>query len=72
MCLYFHNNIIGQFFSKNLDGQSEVFSTNEGPKSDDNSYFGYSVAVGAFGLGLDSGAAVGMPRGAELLGKVKL
>lgn len=72
MCLYFHNKITGQIFSKNLDSQPEVFSTNEGPKSDDDSYFGYSVAVGVFGFGLDSGAAVGMPRGAELLGKVKL
>ncbi|VVC36333.1 Integrin alpha chain,Integrin domain,Integrin alpha-2,FG-GAP repeat,Integrin alpha beta-propellor [Cinara cedri] len=62
----------GQFFSKNLNGQQEVFSTNEGPKSDDDSYLGYSVAVGTFGFGSESGAAVGMPRGSELSGKVVL
>lgn len=49
-----------------------MLSTNEGPSWDDDSYLGYSVAVGAFGFGYESGAAVGMPRGGELLGKVNI
>jgi hypothetical protein len=65
--LYF----IGQFYSQNLYSRPDVLSTNEGPPADDDSYLGYSVAVGAFGFGSESGAAVGMPRGAGLFGKVK-
>lgn len=63
--------LIGQFYSQNLYSRPEVLATNEGPPSDDDSYLGYSVAVGSFGYGSESGAAVGMPRGAGLLGKVK-
>jgi hypothetical protein len=45
-------------------------NTKEGSAVDDDSYLGYSVAVGNFGDAGGSGAAVGMPRGAGLLGKV--
>ncbi|XP_026812999.1 integrin alpha-PS2-like isoform X2 [Rhopalosiphum maidis] len=62
----------GQFYSQNLYSRPDVLSTNEGPPADDDSYLGYSVAVGAFGFGSESGAAVGMPRGAGLFGKVLL
>ncbi|VVC36327.1 Hypothetical protein CINCED_3A009292 [Cinara cedri] len=62
----------GQVYSQNLYSRPEVFSTNEGPQTDDDSYLGYSVAVGAFGFGSESGVAVGMPRGAELFGKIVL
>jgi len=62
---------IGQFYSQNLHSRPDVFSTNEGPPADDDSYLGYSVAVGAFGFGSESGAAVGMPRGGGLFGKVR-
>lgn len=69
-----YNNIlkfIGQFYSQNLYSRPEVLATNEGPPTDDDSYLGYSVAVGAFEFGSsESGAAVGMPRGGGLLGKV--
>lgn len=45
-------------------------ATQEGPATDDDSYMGYSVTVGDFyGEGIQ-GAAVGMPRGADLEGKV--
>lgn len=37
---------------------------------DDDSYLGYSVAAGDFTGEGRQGAAVGMPRGASLLGKV--
>lgn len=63
--------LIGQFYSQNLYSRPEVLATNEGPPWDDDSYLGYSVAVGSFGYNSESGAAVGMPRGARLLGKVK-
>ena len=45
--------------------------TEEGDPQDDDSYLGYSVATGEFngdGDGMD--VAVGMPRGANLTGKV--
>ena len=47
--------------------------TEEGDPQDDDSYLGYSVTTGEFngdGDGMD--VAVGMPRGANLTGKVKL
>lgn len=49
-----------------------MISTNEGPATDDDSYLGYSVAAGDFsgGGGGQNDVAVGMPRGAGLLGKV--
>jgi hypothetical protein len=62
---------IGQFYSQNLYSRPEVLSTNEGPPTEDDSYLGYSVAVGTFGYSSESGAAVGMPKGSGLLGKVK-
>ena len=49
-----------------------LLATKEGPASEDNSYLGYSVAVGDFLGNGDSGVAVGVPRGEELLGKVLL
>lgn len=45
--------------------------TAEGNPSDDDSYLGYSVATGDFnGDGDATDVAVGMPRGANLTGKV--
>lgn len=67
-CIFF---IIGQFYSQNLYSRPEVLSTNEGPPTEDDSYLGYSVAVGTFGFSSEPGAAVGMPKGGGLLGKVK-
>lgn len=46
-------------------------ATQEGPEWDDDSYMGYSVAVGDFYDEGVQGAAVGMPRGAGLEGKVR-
>lgn len=60
----------GQLFSQDLNNRPAVVNTKEGSALDDDSYLGYSVAVGDFGDGDGSGAAVGMPRGAGLLGKV--
>lgn len=68
--MYNIKNFIGQFYSQNLYNRPDVLSTNEGPPTDDDSYLGYSVAVGAFGSNSEPGAAVGMPRGNGLLGKV--
>ncbi|PNF38619.1 hypothetical protein B7P43_G02308, partial [Cryptotermes secundus] len=62
----------GQLFSQSLNNRPAVVNTKEGSVLDDDSYLGYSVAVGDFGDGGGSGAAVGMPRGAGLLGKVIL
>ncbi|OAD60277.1 Integrin alpha-PS2 [Eufriesea mexicana] len=46
--------------------------TKEGPATEDDSYMGYSVTTGDFFGNGDSGTAVGVPRGSELLGKVIL
>lgn len=45
--------------------------TKEGPAKEDDSYMGYSVATGDFVGNGDSGTAVGVPRGSDLLGKVR-
>jgi integrin alpha 8 len=50
--------------------QLSLLSTTEGPAYEDNNYLGYSVSVGDFLGNSDSGVAVGVPRGAELHGKV--
>lgn len=61
----------GQVFSQSiLDKQ--LYSTNEAPDYDDDSYLGYSVAVGKFSNDSNSDVAVGMPRGNNLTGKVLL
>lgn len=44
--------------------------TKEGPAKEDDSYMGYSIATGDFVGNGDSGTAVGVPRGSDLLGKV--
>ena len=44
--------------------------TKEGPATEDDSYMGYSVTTGDFIGNGDSGTAVGVPRGSDLLGKV--
>ncbi|XP_026679431.1 integrin alpha-PS2-like [Diaphorina citri] len=60
----------GQVISQNLYDRPEFKATKEGPPTDDGSYMGYSVASGFFSG--ESGVAVGIPRGARLLGKVAL
>ncbi|XP_011332001.1 integrin alpha-PS2 isoform X2 [Ooceraea biroi] len=62
----------GQAFSQPLNGRSRIMFTKEGPAKEDDSYMGYSVATGDFIGNGDSGMAVGVPRGSDLLGKVIL
>lgn len=47
-----------------------MWATRESSASEDDSYLGYSSAVGDFNGDGVQGVAVGMPRGGELLGKV--
>lgn len=61
----------GQLYSQNLNKIPEVWATKEGSPQDDDSYLGYSVAAGDFDGRGTGGVAVGMPRGASLLGKVR-
>nr|XP_003704431.2 PREDICTED: integrin alpha-PS2 isoform X1 [Megachile rotundata] len=63
--------ISGQAFSQPLHNRKLMF-TKEGPATEDDSYMGYSVTTGDFAGKGDSGTAVGVPRGNELLGKVIL
>ncbi len=61
----------GQVFSQNLRNRLDLASSEAGPDSEDNSYLGYSLALGDFtGNGGGSDLAVGMPRAANLTGKV--
>ncbi|XP_017771191.1 PREDICTED: integrin alpha-PS2-like, partial [Nicrophorus vespilloides] len=62
----------GQVVQQSLSTRPAVLSTKEGIEKDDNSYMGYSIAVGDFTGDGEQGVAAGMPRGAGLLGKVVL
>lgn len=62
----------GQVFSQDLKDVNNQYNTSESPSSDDDSFLGYSVAVGKFSGGNDFDVAVGMPRGESLVGKVVL
>ena len=71
-------------FSQNTRNRLDLISTGEGPDTEDDNYLGYSVALGDFTgsrqrAGLSgskykktkgSDLVVGMPRGANLTGKV--
>ena len=75
MCHYFKSPISpipsGQLFTQNLSEFRHQHKTGEGSPDDDDSYLGYSVTTGEFsGDGDRSDVAVGMPRGAGLVGKV--
>jgi len=60
----------GQAYSQNLWNRLDLISTEEGPESEDNTYLGYSLALGDFTGDKLPDLAVGMPRGANLTGKV--
>lgn len=55
-----------------LENRPEVVQTPEGSQSNDDSYLGYSVALGDFFNEGFQGIAAGMPRGDQLNGKVQL
>ncbi|CAD1475193.1 unnamed protein product, partial [Heterotrigona itama] len=61
-----------QAFSQPLNSRARIMFTKEGPATEDDSYMGYSVTTGDFIGNGDSGTAVGVPRGSDLLGKVIL
>jgi len=62
----------GQVFSQNLRNRLDLTASEAGPDSEDNSYLGYSLALGDFtGNGGGADLAVGMPRAANLTGKVR-
>ncbi|XP_048504880.1 integrin alpha-PS2 isoform X1 [Athalia rosae] len=60
----------GQAFSSPVSSLPIVMSTKESKAIDDDSYLGYSVATGNFEGNGQTSVAVGMPRGANLQGKV--
>ena len=64
------------YFTKHLHAHNSIDKENEydeeGDPGDDDSYLGYSLTTGEFnGDGDNLDVAVGMPRGANLTGKVK-
>jgi len=63
----------GQVFSQKLLSLNEQLKTAEGSPNDDDSYLGYSLTTGDFdGNGDKTDVAVGMPRGANLTGTVRI
>ena len=48
----------------------DLSSSTEGPDTEDNNYLGYSLAIGDFTGSGRADLAVGMPRSANLTGKV--
>lgn len=61
----------GQVYSYNAQNTNDkVFSTKESPPTEDDSYLGYSSTTGDFDGDGQQDVAIGMPRGAELLGKI--
>ncbi|CAH0555707.1 unnamed protein product [Brassicogethes aeneus] len=60
----------GSVYQQSLETRPAVFSTNEGQAKDDDSYMGYSTITGDFQDTGEQGIVVGMPRGAELHGRV--
>ncbi|XP_014242051.1 integrin alpha-PS2 isoform X2 [Cimex lectularius] len=64
----------GVVASQNLYSRPDFLATKEGPYAYDNSYLGYSVASGYFNRTKKgpADAAVGVPKGENLLGKVVL
>ena len=62
---------LGQVFSQNLRNRMDLSSSTEGPDTEDNNYLGYSLAIGDFTGSGRADLAVGMPRSANLTGKVK-
>lgn len=63
---------LGQVYSQAVGSRPDIRWTREGPSWDDDSYLGYSVAHGEFTGDRESDVAVGMPRGSNLTGKVKV
>ncbi|XP_070139070.1 integrin alpha-PS2 isoform X2 [Drosophila bipectinata] len=50
--------------------ENQVFSTGESPSANDDSYLGYSMVTGDFDGDRNEDVAIGMPRGANLVGKI--
>lgn len=62
----------GQLYNYDTDNNQAYVSTQEGPPDDDDSYMGYSTAVGDFDGDGEDDYVVGIPKGAAHLGKVAL
>uniref|UniRef100_T1JAL2 Uncharacterized protein n=1 Tax=Strigamia maritima TaxID=126957 RepID=T1JAL2_STRMM len=62
----------GQVFVQDLFSQSDLIATDEGPANDDDSYLGYSSAIGEFSGDEELDVVIGMPRGSNLTGKIVL
>ncbi|XP_073943620.1 integrin subunit alpha inflated isoform X2 [Choristoneura fumiferana] len=62
----------GQVYSQSVSSRPVLIATPEASPKYDDSYMGYSVAVGDFAGQGEQGVAVGVPRGAELKGLVVL
>lgn len=60
----------GQVYSHNLVNDKRISTNSPGPESEDDSYLGYSMTLGHFSSSQEYDVAIGMPRGANLLGKV--
>ncbi|KAK4297826.1 hypothetical protein Pmani_029788 [Petrolisthes manimaculis] len=63
----------GQVHSQDLNNRTGYLKTWEGPAKDDDQLLAYSAAVGEFsGNGRKTDVAVGVPKGLNYTGKVRL
>lgn len=62
----------GQLYSQDLLSKESLYNTPEGPEEEDDSYLGYSMAIGEFSGDRNPDVVVGVPRGNKLTGKVAL
>ncbi|GFY75642.1 integrin alpha-PS2, partial [Trichonephila inaurata madagascariensis] len=62
----------GQLYSQDLLSKETLHNTPEGPADDDDSYLGYSIAIGEFTGDKNPDVVVGVPRGHRLAGKISL
>ncbi|KAF8793941.1 Integrin alpha-PS2 like protein [Argiope bruennichi] len=60
----------GQLYSQDLLSKETLYNTPEGPAEDDDSYLGYSIAIGEFTGDKNPDVVVGVPRGHRLSGKI--
>lgn len=61
----------GQAISQDVTRpENQVFSTAESTSANDDSYLGYSMITGDFDGDRSEDVAIGMPRGANLVGKI--
>ncbi len=71
-CIDRRHIFIGQLISQSTFNKPDFLATKEKNSTEDDSYMGYSVESLIFRPSNITGVAVGIPRGADLQGKVRM